>query len=116
MYRKAQSRTQIAWLSHLKLPIESDGLTERSFGTMNKLSTSNEINEYTAMGYNYFGLDRGDITCSAALGFSLNSHVSIYVEPYGMLSNFTEPMVNFDVGFTYLVHDNLQFDFSFGTG
>jgi hypothetical protein len=74
---------------------------------MNKLSTSNEINEYTAIGYNYFGLDRRDITYSAALEFSLNSHVSIYVEPYGMISNFTEPVVNFDLGFTYLGHDNL---------
>jgi len=27
-----------------------------------------------------------------------------------------EPIVNFNVGFTYLVQDNLQFDFSFGTG
>jgi len=82
---------------------------------MNKLSTSNEINEYTAIGYNYFGLDRRDITYSAALGFSLNSHVSIYVEPYEMISNFTEPVVNFDLGFTYLGHDNLQFDFSLDT-
>jgi hypothetical protein len=120
LYRKAQSRTQIAWLSHLRLPTGSDGLTDRSFGTINKLSISHEINEFMAVGYNigynYFGLDRGDLTYSAALGFSLNSHVSIYVEPYGMLSNFKEPVVNFDAGFTYLVHDNLQFDFSFGTG
>ena len=120
LYKKAQSRTQIAWLSHLRLPTGSDGLTDRSFGTINKLSVSHKINEFTAIGYNigynYFGIDRGDLTYSAALGFSLNRHVSIYVEPYGMLSNFKESIVNFDAGFTYLVHDNLQFDFSFGTG
>lgn len=120
LYRKAQIRTQIAWLSHLILPTGSEGLTDRSFRTINKLSISHEINEYTALGYNkgynYFGLDRGDMTYSAALGFSLSSHVNIYVEPYGMLSNFKEPVINFDTGFTYLVHDNLLFNFSFGTG
>jgi len=120
LYKKVQSRTQIAWLSHLRLPTGSDGLTDKSFGTINKLSISHKINEFTAVGYNigynYFGIDRGDLTYSAALGFSLNSHVSVYVEPYGMLSNFKESIVNFDAGFTYLVHDDLQLDFSFGTG
>ena len=56
------------------------------------------------------------LTYSAVLGIGVNDKVAIYVEPYGELVNMEEFVLNFDAGLTYLVKDNVQLDFSFGTG
>ena len=50
------------------------------------------------------------------LGVGVNEKVAIYIEPYGELINMEEFLLNFDTGLTYLVKDNVQLDFSFGTG
>ena len=68
------------------------------------------------LGYNYFGDAKGDLTYSLALGMGINSKVGIYIEPYGELSNMEKFVTNIDTGFTYLANNNLQLDFSFGTG
>jgi len=38
------------------------------------------------------------------------------VEPYSELIDFAVYEASFDAGFTYLLRDNFQLDFSFGTG
>ena len=68
------------------------------------------------LGYNYLGLGRGHLTYSTVLGVGVNEKVAIYVEPYGELIDMAEFVLNFDTGLTYLVKDNVQLDFSFGTG
>jgi len=50
------------------------------------------------------------------LGVGVNEKVAIYIEPYGELIDMAEFVLNFDTGLTYLVKDNVQLDFSFGTG
>ncbi|WP_158259093.1 transporter [Flagellimonas meridianipacifica] len=112
--------TEVAFLTHLIIPTGTDGLTSEKFGSSNKLSISHTINEKVGLGYNlgynYFGEEKGDFTYSIALGIGINSEVGIYVEPYGEIANMEELLANFDTGFTYLANENLQFDFSFGTG
>lgn len=111
---------EIAFLSHLILPTGTDGLSNEDFGTINKLSIAHSLSENVELGYNlgynYFGEGKGDFTYSFALGIGVNDQVGIYIEPYGDLVDFEELVANFDAGFTYLVNENLQFDFSFGTG
>jgi len=112
--------TEIAFLSHLILPSGTLELSNDKFGTINKLSISHEINDKMGIGYNVgynnFGIGNGDLTYSIALGIGLNDKVGIYVEPYGELLNLEDYISNFDAGVTYLLNENLQFDFSFGTG
>lgn len=111
---------EIALLSHLIVPTGTSELTSDNFGTINKLCLSHDLNEKMSvgynLGYNYFGKNDEALTYSIALGIGVNKQVGIYIEPYGEMVNFDEMVLNFDAGLTYLANENLQFDFSFGTG
>lgn len=120
LLQKESINTEIAILSHLIIPTGSEGLTNDDFGTINKLSISHQATENIALGYNlgynYFGTGKGDLTYSLAIGIGINDKTAIYIEPYGDISEFENHVSNFDAGFTYLLEDNFQLDFSFGTG
>ena len=118
--KNADTNAEIALLSHLVLPSGSKELTGDEYGTINKLCISHTLSENVGLGYNvgynYFGSGNGDATYSIALAIGVNDKVGVYIEPYGELANFDEHVSNIDAGFTYLANNNLQYDFSFGTG
>jgi len=120
MLKKESLNTEIAFLTHLIIPSGTHELTSGKYGSINKICISHELNENTEigynLGYNYFGEGDGDLTYSLALGIGVNDKVGIYIEPYGEVINLEEFILNFDSGITYLVNQNLQLDFSFGTG
>ncbi len=120
IFQKENKNIEVAFLSHLIIPTGTKVLSNDRFGTINKLSISHELNDKLGIGYNvgynYFGREKGDLTYSVALGFGVNEKVGVYIEPYGEVANFEDFILNADAGFTYLANDNLQFDFSFGTG
>jgi len=118
-----EGKTEMAFLSHLSVPTGSSGFTNDTYGSINKLSIAHTLSENVGLGYNvgfdYFGGDIDDqsLTYSLALGVGVTEKVAIYVEPYGAYSISAEDFnASFDAGFTYLLQDNLQADFSFGTG
>ncbi len=110
---------EIAFLSHLVFPTGTEELTGGSLGIINKFCMSYPLRENLGLGYNvglnYLG-EGIDLTYSLSLSSSINDKVAVYIEPYGELTEFEEFALNFDAGFIYLANDNLQFDFSFGTG
>lgn len=110
---------EIALLSHFVFPTGTQELTAGVVGMINKLCMSYDLSDNVGLGYNvglsYLGEDI-DLTYTLALGTSVNDKVGIYIEPYGQVTEFEEFVLNFDTGFTYLANDNLQLDFSFGTG
>lgn len=118
--KKENLNTEIAFLSHLILPTGSKGLTNDTFGTINKLSISHGLSDIMSIGYNvgynYFGEGKGDLTYSIALGISITDSFGVYIEPYGNLVEFDTHEASFDAGIAYLLKDNVQLDFSFGTG
>jgi hypothetical protein len=120
LFKKEEVNTEIAFLSHLIIPSGSKDLTIDKIGTINKLSISHSISESVGIGYNvgynYLGIGSGDLTYSFSIGFGLTHKLGAYIEPYGDLIDFEEHISNVDAGFTYLIQDNFQFDFSFGTG
>jgi len=120
LFNPDDKNTAIDFLSHLIIPSGSKELSNDQFGTINKLSISHVINDNVEIGYNvgynYYGLDQGDLTYSVAFGISVNDQVGIYIEPYGEIVNFENPVSNFDAGLTFLANENFQYDFSFGTG
>jgi len=118
--QKEDVDTEIAFLSHLIVPTGSKELTNDEFGTVNKIAISHELNDKIGLGYNlgynYFGRGEGNLTYSLALGYGLSSKVGLYIETYGEISDMVEHFSNMDTGFTYLLKDNFQLDFSFGIG
>tara|TARA_R110002072_G_scaffold192413_3_gene349465 strand:+ start:9505 stop:10248 length:744 start_codon:yes stop_codon:yes gene_type:complete len=120
LLKRKSINTEIAFLSHIILPTGSRNITNYDFGTINKLSISHSLNENLDLGYN-IGYNSssgyiGDFTYSLALGIGLTDKVSMYIEPYGEWINFQFLQANIDAGFTYLLQENLQLDFSFGLG
>jgi len=117
---KENVNTEIAFLSHLIIPIGSKDVTIDNFGTINKLSISHTISETVGIGYNvgydYFGTGKGNLTYSLALAIGITSKLGVYLEPYGALLEIDNHESNFDGGITYLIKDNFQLDASFGTG
>lgn len=120
LLRKENINTEIAFLSHLIIPTGSTGLSNQFYGTINKLSISHHLSKNVDLGYNlgynYFGTGSGDLTYTLSFAIGISDKVGIYLEPYGELTELKTYVSNFDAGFTYLVKNNLQLDFSFCTG
>ena len=72
------------------------------------------------IGYNYFEHDPADLSYSLVLGIAVNEQISTYFEPYGQINDFntlnTDWESNVNMGITYLLTDNIQLDYAFGTG
>lgn len=118
--QKENVNTEIAFLSHLIIPIGAKDVSNDKFGTINKLSISHVLSETVGLGYNvgydYFGYGSGNFTYSLAVAIGLTPKLGIYLEPYGGIIEFENHESNFDAGVTYLINDNFQLDVSYGTG
>jgi len=113
-------RPEIGFLSHAVIPSGTDGLNNNNYGVVNKLAVTHDINDKLSiaynLGYNYFGTGNGDGFYSLAFGFGLTDRLGVYIEPYGFYNNFEDFVINADAGFTYLINNNTQFDYSFASG
>lgn len=120
LLKKENINTEIAFLSHVVIPTGTASLSNDKLATINKLSISHQLSENMGLGYNigydYFGDGNGDFIYSFSLGISVTNRFSFYLEPYGSIVDFDEHKSNFDAGIAYLLNDNCQLDFSFGTG
>ncbi len=115
-----QKATQIAFLAHIVIPSGTSHFKGDNFRSINKLAVSHQVNDNFGiaynLGYNFIEKEKGDFTYTLAFGFGLTDRVSVYIEPYGEFVNLDEHISSFDTGFTYLLKDNVQLDFSFGMG
>lgn len=120
LFRKDSSGTEVAILSHVIVPSGSSSLSNGRVGSSSKISISHALAQWFGVGYNvgynYLGTGSGDLTYSLSFNFSITDKLGLFAEPYGSWDNFSSSTVNFDAGFTYLIKDNLQYDFVFGTG
>lgn len=120
LLNKENINTEIAFISHVILPTGSTNLTNDNIGINNKLSISHMLSPTLSLGYNvgyvYFGEGKGDAIYSVAFGVAVTKQVGFYLEPYGSFLEFNRHESNFDAGITYLIKNNIQLDFSFGTG
>lgn len=120
LFKKENSNTEVAFLSHLIVPSGSTQFTLDNYGTINRFLISHQLSEDINLGYNigydYLGTGNGNLTYTLALGKAINDKWGMYAEPYGELFDMEEFILNFDAGITYLLNNNIQFDFSFGTG
>lgn len=120
LYKRENRKFEMAFLSHLRIPSGSNGLTINTFGTINKFAFSHTFDSRFGLaynvGYNYFGYGIGIATYSIAISYQVSHKAAIYVEPYGDVIEFDSHFANIDAGFTYLLKDNMQLDYSFGVG
>ena len=120
LFKRENTNTEIAFLSHLIIPTAKSELTNDKLGTINKLSISHSITKKIGIGYNVgydnLGTGSGNLTYSIALGASISDKIGFYIEPYGEFTEFKNHLASFDTGFTYLLKDNFQLDVSYGTG
>jgi hypothetical protein len=118
--KKEGVNTEIAFLSSLLLPTGTLEYYDESGGIITKLAVSHSLNETLGLGYNlgytYPGSGNGNLTYSLVLGVEVNDRVGMYIEPFGEVLDMSEFQLNANAGLTYLVRENLQLDFSFGTG
>ncbi len=123
LFRNENSIHQVAIVSNLGVPTGSIDINESEVYTVSKLCVSHQFSEDFNLGYNLGYSAIGGIEnfiYSVACGFSINEKLGLYCEPFGSFNldrtfkrNYE---VSFDAGLTYLLNDNTQFDWSFGTG
>ncbi|PSR04744.1 MAG: hypothetical protein BRD50_02920 [Bacteroidetes bacterium SW_11_45_7] len=120
LWKPENRSTQIAFLSHVTIPLGTEDLTNNSYGTINKLAITHAISDRFDIGgnvgYDYFGEGVGIFTYSLALGHAVTDKMSIYIEPFGEVPEFETSRSGVNAGVTYLISDHLQVDFAFGTG
>lgn len=120
LLKNENKNTEIAFLSHLIVPTGSSDFSIDTYGTFNKLCISHSISDNVGigynLGYNHFGIGDGELTYTLSLGVRVNDKIGLYIEPYGSLVDFEDHVASFDAGFTYLITQDIQADFSFGTG
>ena len=120
LLQKENIGTELAFLSHIVLPTASNFLNENELSIINKLCVShksnNDISVGYNIGYNHHKNQTGDFIYSLVVGYEINDEINTYIEPYGEIIGFEEYMSNINMGITYLVKNNIQLDYSFGTG
>lgn len=122
LYRKEGAKTEVAFMTHVGLPTGSEPASVGALYSISKLCVSHTISDDFSIGYNV-GFNsisgRDDLTYSLAFGFAITDKLGLYCEPYGAInvnSHRVPNEYNFDAGFTYLLNDKVQLDWSFGTG
>jgi len=120
LLKRKNLNREISFLSYLIMPTASDEMSLNSFGISNRMIFSHTLSDKTGLGYNlgydYFGIGKGNLTYTLVIGTSLTEKIGFFMEPYGKLVEFKNLILNFDTGFTFLIKKNLQFDCSYGAG
>ena len=116
-----EGRPEVGFLSHLILPTGTKGIgiPANTYGVVNRLLVTHALNERMNLaynlGYDYISSSERYAFVSLSWATALTEKVGVYIEPYVSLDEW-EWEVNADAGFTYLVNDDFQLDYSFGTG
>ena len=120
IFKKENSKTDIAFVTHLVIPTGSIQFTNYDYASINKIAVSHGITDYIGVGYNlgykYNFTGESTLLYSLSLGFNVTDKFGFFIEPYGDLTEFSEHTSSINGGIFYQVRDNLQADFSFGTG
>ncbi len=119
LFKKESSKTELAFLLHTTIPIGTAGLSGNQYPAQYKHDGSTKLSEKYSLGYTV-GFSHGEISpvqipLSLLLGRSIGDKFSVFAEVYGeYVQNFYS--INADAGLSYLITDDLQADFYFGSG
>ena len=120
VFQKLNSSTEIALMSHFNIPSSSNSYSNNKLGLINKLCISHPSNSKTQIayniGYDYIHGETWSLTYSFLTGFQVNDKFNTYIEPYGEIIELNQYLGKINLGFTYLIKDNMQLDYSIGAG
>lgn len=120
-YALLKGPVEIAYLGHLITPNGSLHTSTGAWGTVNRINIAHNLSENISSSYN-FGYElfdegsNGNFIYTWSLGFSLTEKLGFYFELFGEYQEFETWTYNMSSGFAYLYKENLQFDFSIGSG
>ena len=113
---------EIGLLGHLSLPFSaSKDYKPETTGVDFRFAFSHTLNERSSISYNLGPAWRDDSTeatyvYTVAYANSITDKFGVFIELYGDLPENSKANHLWDMGFTYLIKDNIQFDISGGTG
>jgi hypothetical protein len=110
--------TTVAFLSHISIPTASKYYTNDGWGTLNRILIAHDLSQTLSIGYN-LGYNKvygapDTFIYTLALAKSIGSW-GVYAELFGENSKKESPN-SYDLGLTYLIKENIQFDVSLGKG
>jgi hypothetical protein len=116
----SQEKLTAAVIAHAIFPTGDEVLTSGQTGFSGVFCVSTVVGDKLSLGANA-GYKQTDAenelaVFSTAAGYPLNSRLGFYAEVFGRGYGLEEMYWHYDNGFTYMIHENLQADLSFGTG
>ncbi|NNE27120.1 MAG: transporter [Saprospiraceae bacterium] len=119
LFEGANENFQLALISHAVLPTGTKPeFSLDNYGVINKIAFGQDLGKDWSYGINlnYDYLDAHSIGYTLAVGYGITSKLGIYVEAFGNKSEDEDYEGFYDAGMTYLLEENIQLDFSFGSG
>ncbi len=121
LLREEQQYLNLGLLVHAFLPVGKDAFKPEKVDPQLITAISKSLSESLTLSGNLGGsysstTEEMIYLYSAALGISLTELLGSFVEIYGNITPTTAPSHNFDAGFTYLLSNDFQLDFSTGIG
>ena len=118
LFSSEKHTTTVAFLSHISIPTASKYYTNDGWGTLNRILISHDLSQTLSIGYN-LGYNKvygapGTFIYTLALAKSIGFW-GVYAELFGENSKKESPN-SYDLGLTYLIKENIQFDVSLGKG
>lgn len=109
-------RPSVAVQGRLLLKLQDKDYRRQETGTRFIVATGNKLSDtlflVTNWGITHIGNNSGpNYSYVINLSYSLTEKIGVFVETYGSLNTFN---IDFDAGFSYLLNNDLQLDFSFG--
>lgn len=114
-----QAHFDFGLLLHTTLPIGDKILNPDKFEPELIAAFSSSVSDNLSISANLGGVNNASLQkivyiYTGAVGLSLNEELGAFIEMYGNFLSAISPTHNFDGGFTYLLNDELQLDFSAG--
>lgn len=112
---------QTALIAHVQTPLASEKFSSKSFLPNFRFSMSHSFPKDIKLGYNLGmewenNLDEPIYIYTLTLGKTLVPKFGMYIELFGDFAPNILPKCTYDMGFTYLLKPNIQFDISGGIG
>ena len=113
---------EIAFMGAMELPFTANEFYRPSYPAANmRFAFSHTLSDRLELGYNLGVEWDGDSAVpdyfySIALGAAITDKLGMFLEAYGLIQEENEGEHLLDMGFTYLITPNLQFDISGGIG
>ncbi len=113
---------EIGLLGHLSLPFSaSEDYKPQNTGVDFRFAFSHTLNEMSSISYNLgasWSDDSSDASYIYSLAYSvgLSEKLGAFIEIYGDFPEINKANHLWDMGFTYLIKNNIQLDISGGTG